>query len=87
MTIETTVHIWREGSAYVARALPIDVLSHGPTPETARAAVAEAVQGYIESARAHGTLEQLLEEAGYRLVRGRWVAPQWVGVEQQAIAI
>ena len=87
MTIETTVHVWREGSTYVARALPIDILSHGATPEAARAAVAEAVQGFVESARAHGTLDAALEECGYRLLRGRWVSPPWVGVEQLAIAI
>ncbi len=49
------------------------------------AAIAEAVG--TPAARDHGTLEEALEEAGYRLVEGRWVSPKWVSVEQQSIAV
>lgn len=86
-TLEFTVHVWKESSTYIAFALPIEVASCGASPEAARAAVNEAVRGFVESARAHGTLDQILEEAGYRNVEGHWVAPEWIGVEQQSVAV
>ncbi len=85
--IETTVNIWREGDQYVAHAMPINVLSAGPTPDAAREAVAEAVHVFAATARDAGTLEQILEEAGYSLRDGRWAAPEWVAIERQAVAV
>ena len=38
MQIEYTLQLWREGSQFVAHAMPIDVLSSGTTPDQARAA-------------------------------------------------
>ena len=86
-TLETTVHIWLEGDQYVAQALPINILSSGPTPEAARAAVAEAVHVFAITAQESGTLDQILEESGYSFEGERWLAPEWVAIERQAVAV
>ena len=50
MNIEYTVHIWREGGQFVAHAMPLDVMSSGPTPEEARTALDEAVRLFLLTA-------------------------------------
>jgi predicted RNase H-like HicB family nuclease len=65
MTIETTTRVWREGSQYIAHAHPLDVASSGATPEDARAALQEAIELFLATARQHGTLQEVLEQSGY----------------------
>jgi predicted RNase H-like HicB family nuclease len=65
MTIDYTVHIWREGTQFVAHAVPLDVMSSGPTPESSRQALEEAVQLFIKTAVEMGTLDEILKRAGY----------------------
>lgn len=64
MQIDFTVQIWKEGDQFIAHAMPLDVASSGPTPEAARQALDEAVQLFIDTAAEHGTLQEVLEEAG-----------------------
>jgi predicted RNase H-like HicB family nuclease len=87
MEIETTIRIWREGSQYVAHALPLDVSSAGDTPETARTALAEAVELFVKTARQHGTLEEILEECGYAVSGNRWTAPRIVSERYDLLAV
>lgn len=87
MTIEYTIQIWREGSQFIAHAMPLDVMSSGPTPESARAALEEAVHLFLKTAAEIGTLEELLEESGYREEDDRWVPPDWVAIEKQSTAV
>lgn len=82
MRIEYTVQIWKEGSQFVAHAMPIDVASAGETPDKARAALDEAVQLFLLTAQEKGTLTDLLEECSYQLRNGSWLAPEWVAVER-----
>ncbi len=85
MTLDYTVQIWEEGNQFVAHAMPIDVASAGDSPERARLAVDEAVKVFLATALEHGTLRQVLEDAGYRRVRGAWRAPVWGGIEQRSV--
>jgi predicted RNase H-like HicB family nuclease len=62
MNIETTTRVWREGKQFIAHALPLDVASAGDTPEAARRALQEAVELFINTARDHGTLGDILSE-------------------------
>jgi hypothetical protein len=72
MHIDYTVNIWREGDQYVAHAMPLDVASAGPDPAAARRAVDEAVRAFTASCARAGTLEQVLEEAGYEGDEEAW---------------
>jgi predicted RNase H-like HicB family nuclease len=81
--IDYTVQVWREGGQFIAHAMPLDVASSGDSPESARSAVDEAVRLFIASAGAHGTLEEVLEESGYRLEAQTWHSPESLGIEQR----
>ena len=84
MRIDYTVQIWKEGSQFVAHAVPIDVVSSGSTPDQARAALDEAVRLFLSTAQEMGTLHEVLEECSYELREGDWQAPEWVAVERHS---
>ena len=84
MRIDYTVQVWREDGQFIAHAMPLDVASSGPTPEAARKAVDEAVRLFLATAAEHGTLTEVLEDAGYRRVRREWRGPAWLGFEQRS---
>jgi len=85
--IEYTVQIWREGVQFVAQAMPLDVMSSGKTPEEARKALDEAVHLFLVTAADIGTLDEILQEAGYELKEGRWVGPSWVAIEKHSAVL
>ncbi len=87
MQIDFTVHIWKERDQFVAHAMPLDVASSGPTPEASRAALDEAVLLFLQTAEAHGTLQEVLEEAGYEHDNQAWRSPSWIGVERRTATV
>ena len=87
MNLETTVHIWKEGGQYVAHAMPLDVMSSGSTPESARLALDEAVRAFLLTAADAGTLEQVLEESGYERHGDQWLSPNFVALERHELAV
>lgn len=87
MQLDFTIHIWREGNQYIAHALPLDVMSSGPTPQAAREAVDEAVRCFVRTAADANTLDAVLEESGYMKRNGKWEGPDWVGIERHAVAV
>jgi hypothetical protein len=87
MKLDMTVHLWREGNQFVARAMPLDVMSSGPTAQAARDAVDEAVRCFVKTAQDAGTLDAILEECGYTNQNGDWTSPDWIGVERHALAV
>jgi predicted RNase H-like HicB family nuclease len=86
MNLETTVHIWKEGSQYVAHAMPLDVMSSGSTPESARHALDEAVRAFLLTAADTGALEQILEDCGYERRGDRWLSPDFIALERHELA-
>ena len=88
MNIQMNVRVWldRETGQYVAHALPIDVASHGPTPDAAKAALDEAVRGFVIAASKHGTLPEVMEESGYERQGEDWVAPKLVADEERLLS-
>ena len=84
MQVDYTVQVWREDGQFIAHAMPLDVASAGDSPEAARLAVDEAVKLFLLTASEHGTLKEVLEDAGYRRVRREWRGPAWLVVEQRS---
>jgi predicted RNase H-like HicB family nuclease len=74
VNIEYTVHLWKEGDQFIAHAMPLDVMSSGRSPEEAHKALDEAVHLFLVTAADIGTLEEVLQEAGYELQQGNWVS-------------
>jgi len=87
LNIELTIHLWKEGSHFIAHAMPLDVISSGSTPEEAKRALDEAVHLFIQTASDIGTLEEILEECGYRCEKGTCVGPAWVAIERHTSMI
>ena len=87
MDIDYTVQIWREGSQFIAHAMPLDVASSGATPQAARAALDEAVKLFIKTAEQHGTLAEVLEDAGYESDGGQWRCPDWISIEKHSAPV
>ncbi|HEY2860762.1 MAG TPA: hypothetical protein VGJ21_20285 [Terracidiphilus sp.] len=83
MDIVYTVHRFKEGNVYVAYVPELDVSSCGTTAEDATRNIQDAVQGFLESCAAIGSLDWILEEAGYRRNGDAWDPPEFVGVERQ----
>ncbi|HEX3128044.1 MAG TPA: type II toxin-antitoxin system HicB family antitoxin [Thermoanaerobaculia bacterium] len=86
-TLEYTVQIWEEDGQFIAHAMPLDVMSSGPTVEEARAALDEAVGLFLDTAAEAGTLEEVLEECGFGLQQGRWVGPAWISLERHSAVV
>lgn len=87
MHIDYTVQIWKEGSQFVAHAMPLDVMSSGSTPEAARIALDEAVHLFLVTASDIGTLDEILQETGYKFQDGKWVSPEWVAIEKHSVTM
>ena len=87
MGIDYTIQIWREGDQFIAHAMPLDVASSGATPQTARASLDEAVKLFIQTADDRGTLNEVLEDAGYEHVCSRWQSPDWVCFERHSASV
>ena len=87
MNIEYTAQIWKDGDQFIAHAMPLDVMSAGSTPEAARKALDEAVHLFLVTAADMGTLEELLEEAGYEARQSSCVSPPWIAIERHAAVV
>ena len=86
MNLDLAIFIAREGRQYVAHAMPLDIVSSGPTPEAAREALYEAVQAVLLTAADSGTLEAVLEDSGYERQGDRWTC-QVVALERREVAL
>ncbi len=82
-----TIQIIAEGPTYVAYAPELDVSSCGETPEEARTNLREAVRGFLKSAQKMGTLDTILEEAGYIHKRTGWSTPPLVTLDRFSVAL
>lgn len=66
--LKITVSLKDKGHCIVAYCPELDVYSQGYTKEEARQNLKEAVRLFLEEADRMGTLEQILSEAGFRLM-------------------
>lgn len=85
--IAYTVHTFKEGATYVAYVPELDVSSCGTTREDALQNIRDAVQGFLDSSAAMGSLEAILEESGYRKNGSGWEPPEFVGLDRQTASV
>jgi hypothetical protein len=81
------VHIFKEGDAYVAYVPALDVSSCGATDDEARRNIRDAVRGFLASSADMGTLDEILQEAGYKREGEKWRAPEFVSVDRLTMSI
>jgi predicted RNase H-like HicB family nuclease len=73
-----------EGEAYVPS---LDVSSCGSTGEEARRNIRDAVRGYLAASADLGTLDEILEEAGYQPEGEGWRAPEFVAIDRRTMSM
>jgi len=86
MEIQFTSRIFKEGRAFVAHALELDVSSCDGSKEKALRNLKEAVRLFLEEAERMGTLDQILEEAGYSRTRQNSRAPQALPGREESLS-
>jgi predicted RNase H-like HicB family nuclease len=84
-TISFTMHLFKEGEMFVAYVPELDLSSCGDTAEVARRNIRDAVRGFLESSERMGTLEEILEEAGYRRQGEEWKPPEFVSLDRVTV--
>lgn len=82
MDIQITTRIFKEGRTFVAHALELDVSSCGGGKDKALQNLKEAVRLFLEEAGEMGTLDQILEEAGYSKNKENLASPKFISVQR-----
>ncbi len=85
--ISYTVHTFKEGNSYVAYVPELDVSSCGATPEEARKNIRDAVQAFLDTSTEMGTLEEILQEAGYTQQKDGWLPPEFVSLDRAVASV
>ena len=67
---------FKEGDLYVGLAPEFNVSSFGGTLDEAKRSIKEAVDGFLEECEAMGTLEDVIEEAGFQKRGSQWLPRQ-----------
>ena len=79
MDIQFTTRVFKEGRAFVAHALELDVSSCGD--------LKDAVRLFLEECEKMGTLERVLEEAGYTMSGRKLRSPKLVSMQQMSLPL
>ena len=87
MKIPFTTSVFKEGRAYVAHSLELDVSSCGSSREKAVKNLQEAVRLFLEEAEKLGTLNQILSEAGYSRTKRKIESPKFFGVQRTTVSL
>ena len=65
MKFKLTEELWKEGNMYVSYCPELDIASCGETVDQAKKNLKEVILINLEEARKIGTLDKLLQEAGF----------------------
>jgi predicted RNase H-like HicB family nuclease len=92
MQIEIHASVFKEGRTYIAYSPELDLSSCAGSEKKALSNLVEAAQLFFEEAEKLGTLEQLLEEAGYKksaVRKARTVlrGPQFITMQRRVVAL
>jgi len=82
--------IFREGRQYVALCPELNVSSFGGSVADARRSLQEAVSLFLEECARLGSLQHVLEEAGFSHTTTaipQWLSPQPLEIEPLAVAL
>lgn len=77
---------FQEGDVYVGLCHELNVSSFGEDIRDAKCSLLEAVSAFIEACEEMGTLEEVLEEAGFLKKRDVWLSREPVIEERLAIS-
>jgi len=72
---------FREGDLHIGLAPELNVSSSGETLDEAKQSLKEAVDGFLEECETMGTLEDVIEEAGFEKTGNQWLPRQPIAAE------
>ena len=88
MKLKLTIEIWAKGPWYTAKCPELDFVSQGHSPEEAKGNLLEVIEIQFEEMNEMGTLNEYLEESGYKLENGNAIPmTEMIGFQKQAIEI
>lgn len=88
MQLDFDMVVFQEGDSYVAYCPELDVSSCGRDADEARRNLKTAVRLFLEEADKLGTLDQILQEAGYLPDnQGGYRPPRLVATEVATVAV
>ena len=87
MEIEFTMEVFKEGRVFVAYAPKLDVSSCGDTRQRAEKNLLEAVRLFVEEAEKMGTLDRILDEAGFVRRKQKLEGPRFIRVRRVSLPL
>ncbi len=88
MKLKMTIETWAKGSRYIAKCPELDFVSQGESPEEAKRNLLEVVEIQFEEMNEMGTLDEYLQECGYKFENGNAIPmSEMGGFEKQAFQI
>lgn len=89
-TVDYTSLLYQRDGYVVSYCPELNVGSFGDDADAARASLREAVECFVEGCRELGTLEEVLEEAGYSVApapQPRWKHPPLLQAEEMEVLV
>lgn len=87
MEIQFTTRIFKEGRTYVTHALELDISACAASQDKATRNLKEAVRLFLQEAEKMGTLEQIVEEAGYSKGKQKLAPPKVISVQCMSLPL
>jgi predicted RNase H-like HicB family nuclease len=84
--ISLEIKVFKEGDIYVALCPELNVSSFGDDIESAKESLREALEAFLEECEAMGTLQEVLEEAGFVKEKESWILEEPVIKEKIALS-
>jgi len=84
--VEFTAEIFREDEVYVALCPELNVSSFGDSVDEAKKSLVEAVTAFLEECKAMGTLEEVLEEAGFLQKGEAWLPREAIAKDRLTVS-
>ena len=84
--ISLEIKVFKEGDAYVALCPELNVSSFGDDIESAKESLREALEAFLEECEARGTLQEVLEDAGFVKEKESWILEEPVIKEKIALS-
>ena len=78
--------VFKEGDVYVALCPELNVSSFGDDIESAKESLREALEAFLEECEAMGTLQEVLEDAGFVKEKESWILEEPVIKEKIALS-
>jgi predicted RNase H-like HicB family nuclease len=87
MEIQFTTQVFKEGKTFVAHTPELDISSCGETEKEALQHLKEAVRLFLEEADKLGTINQILDEAGFLKHNDTLEGPQFISTQRISLPL